>query len=56
MLIKLLGFIIIIISSAKIGFDFSSNYTARTSELKDLAFLLEKLKSEIGFSNNVVLC
>ena len=53
-MIKLIGFIIIIISSAKIGFDLSAKYIRRVKDLKSFISVLEKIKSKIKFSNCVI--
>ena len=53
-MLKFLGFIIIVASSAKIGFDISGKYIGRVRELKSFIKVLEKLKNEISFSNCVV--
>lgn len=53
-MLKIIGFLIIMVSATKIGFDYSSKYIARTRELKAIIFILEKLKSEIKFSNNTI--
>ena len=53
-MLRLLGFIIIVASSAKIGFDISAKYIGRVRELKSFIKVLEKLKNEISFSNCVI--
>ena len=53
-MIRIIGFIIIVVSSAKIGFDISGKYIGRVRELKSFIKVLEKLKNEINFSNCVV--
>ncbi len=53
-MIKILGFIIIVVSSAKIGFDLSEKYSNRTRELKALINVFERVKNEISFSNCVI--
>ncbi len=53
-MIKLIGFLIIMVSATKIGFDFSAKYISRTKELKAFIFVLEKLKGEIKFSGNTI--
>ena len=53
-MIRILGFIIIVVSSVKIGFDISGKYTGRVKELKSFIKVLEKLKNEISFSNCVI--
>ncbi|MEE1042389.1 MAG: hypothetical protein UH854_00325, partial [Clostridia bacterium] len=53
-MIKIIGFIIIVISSSKIGFDLAKKYLNRSRELKAFIYVLERLKSEIGFSNCVI--
>ncbi len=50
-MIKLVGFIIILLSSAKIGFDISAKYTGRVEDLKSFISALGKIKTEISFSN-----
>ena len=45
-MIKVIGFLIIVISSAKIGFDLSKKYINRTRELKSFVYFLERLKNE----------
>ena len=53
-MIKVIGFLIIVISSAKIGFDLSKKYINRTRELKSFVYFLERLKNEISFSNCII--
>ena len=53
-MIKLLGFVVIVISSAKIGFDISLKYIYRVKELKAFLNMLEKIKNNIKFSNYVI--
>ncbi len=53
-MIKLIGFIIIVISSSKIGFDLSAKYICRVKDLKAFISVLEKIKNEIKFSNCVI--
>ncbi len=53
-MIKLIGFIIIVISSTKIGFDLSAKYIFRVRDLKAFISVLEKIKNEIKFSNCVI--
>ena len=53
-MIRILGFIIIVVSSIKIGFDISGKYIGRVKELKSFIKVLEKLKNEISFSNCVI--
>ena len=53
-MIKLIGFIIIVLSSAKIGFDLSAKYIMRVKDLKAFISVLEKIKNEIKFSNCVI--
>ena len=53
-MIKLIGFIIIVISSSKIGFDLSAKYIRRVEDLKAFISVLEKIKNEIKFSNCVI--
>ena len=53
-MIKLAGFLIILLSSAKIGYDIGERYKNRTEELKSLATALEIIKNEISFSNCVI--
>ena len=53
-MIKIIGFIIIVISSSKIGFDLAKKYLNRSRELKAFMYVLERLKSEIGFSNCII--
>ncbi len=53
-MLKLIGFLIIMISSTKIGFDYSLKYTSRTEQLKAFVFILERLKAEIKLSNSVI--
>lgn len=53
-MIKLLGFLIIVASSAKIGFDISDKYRNRTREIKAFITILEKIKNEISFSNCII--
>ena len=50
-MIKLIGFIIIVLSCGKIGIDLSQKYCNRTKELKSFIHLLERIKSDISFSN-----
>lgn len=53
-MIKILGFLIIVASSAKIGFDLSEKYCNRTKEIKSFISVLEKIKNEISFSNCII--
>ena len=53
-MIRFLGFVIIVMSSAKIGFDASYRYIGRVKELKSFIKVLEKLRNEIEFSNCVI--
>lgn len=53
-MIKILGFIIIVASSAKIGFDLSGKYSNRTRELRAFVSVLERIRNEISFSNCVI--
>ena len=53
-MIKILGFFIIVASSAKIGFDLSEKYCNRTKEIKAFIRVLEKIKGEISFSNCII--
>lgn len=53
-MIKILGFLIIVASSAKIGFDLSEKYCNRTKEIKAFINVLEKIKNEISFSNCII--
>ncbi len=53
-MIKMLGFLIIVASSAKIGFDFSEKYSNRTKELKSFVNVLERIRNEISFSNCII--
>ena len=49
MLVKLLGCIIIILCSAKIGFEEAAKYSTRVKEIRELQTALAALKGEIGF-------
>lgn len=53
-MVKFIGFIIIVASCAKIGFDLSQKYCKRTSNLKLLINVLERVKNEISFANCVI--
>lgn len=53
-MIKIIGFLIIVASSAKIGFDLSQKYCNRTKELKCFINVLERVKNEISFSNCII--
>lgn len=53
-MIKILGFLIIVASSAKIGFDLSQKYSDRTKELRGFIGVLERIKNEISFSNCII--
>lgn len=53
-MIKILGFLIIVASSAKIGYDLSEKYSNRTKELKAFVNVLERIRNEISFSNCVI--
>ena len=53
-MIKILGFLIIVASSAKIGFDLSQKYSDRTKELRGFISVLERIKNEISFSNCII--
>lgn len=53
-MIKIIGFLIIVASSAKIGFDLSEKYCNRTRELKAIINVLERVKNEISFSNCII--
>lgn len=53
-MIKIIGFLIIFLSSSKIGYDIGERYKNRTEELKSLAMALEIIKNEISFSNCVI--
>lgn len=53
-MIKFMGFVIIVASCTKIGFDLSQKYCKRTSNLKLLVNVLERVKNEIRFSNCVI--
>lgn len=50
---KLIGFLIILFSSSKIGIDISRTYRSRTRELRSLITAFELLKNEIAFTKNV---
>ncbi len=52
-LTKLIGFLIILFSSSKIGIDVSRTYRCRTRELRSLITAFELLKNEITFTKNV---
>lgn len=53
-MVKIIGFLIILASSAKIGFDLSQKYCNRTKEIKAFINVLEKIKNEISFSNCII--
>ena len=53
-MVKIIAFLIIVASSAKIGFDLSERYSNRTRELKAFINILEKVKNEISFSNCII--
>ena len=53
-MIKILGFLIIVASSSKIGFDLSQKYSDRTKELRGFISVLERIKNEISFSNCII--
>ena len=53
-MIKIIGFIIIVISTSMIGFDMSDKYRRRPKEIRTLITVLEKVKNELSFSNNIV--
>lgn len=53
-MIKLIGFLIIVLSSTKIGIDLSDKYRKRTRELRAVITVLERVKIEVGFSNCVI--
>lgn len=53
-MIKFIGFLIILLSSSKIGYDIGERYKNRSEELKSLAMALEIIKNEISFSNCVI--
>ena len=53
-MIKILGFIIIVAASTKIGFDLSEKYSKRTKELRALISVLERVVNEISFSNCII--
>ena len=46
-MIRILGFIIIVVSSVKIGFDISGKYTGRVKELKSFIKVLEKYRINV---------
>ncbi len=50
-MIKLIGFAVIVASCTKIGIDLSQKYCDRTRCLKYFINMLERVKSEISFSN-----
>lgn len=53
-MIKFIGFLIILASSAKIGFDISEGYKNRTKELRSLENAMEIIKNEISFSGCIL--
>lgn len=50
-MIKIIGFFIIVASSAKIGFDLAEKYCSRTKSIKAFINVLERIRNEISFSN-----
>ena len=53
-MVKIIGFVIILMSCSKIGVDVSNKYRYRTKELRSLITAFELMKNEIGFKNSVV--
>jgi len=53
-MIKIIGFIIILASAAKLGYDLSCKYSNRTSELRSFINILERVSNEISFSNCII--
>jgi len=53
-MIKIIGFLIVLISSCKIGLDISNRYSERTKELRSVIQALEIIKTEIEFSNSLL--
>lgn len=53
-MIKLIGFIIILLSASKIGYEISEGYKNRTREIRSVITALSVLKNEISFKNCVL--